>query len=130
MIRFMLKNNNIEVFDFYDKHLIFDISKNDISKNDIFKNDTSLYESDSDYSEMYTSSDGFECIDISNIDQESNQENIIVNEKNKISSMKKKMEINNETKQNVEEIEINNETGILRQSFYNLGKRLFNYTPI
>lgn len=125
MIRFMLKNNNIEIFDFYDKYPINDISNNDISKNDI-----SLYESDSDYSEMYTSSDDFECIDISNIDQELNDKNVIVNENNEISSTKKKMEINNETKQNVEEIEINNETGILRQSFYNLGKRLFNYSPI
>ena len=125
MIRFMLKNNNIEIFDFYDKYPINDISKNDISNNDF-----SLYESDSDYSEMYTSSDGFEYIDISNIDQELNDKNIIVNEKNEISTTKEKMEINNEKDNNVVEMEINNETGILRQSFYNLGKRLFNYSPI
>ena len=120
MIRFMLKNNNIEIFDFYDKYPINDISNDDIS----------LYESDSDYSEMFTSNEEFEYIDISNIDQELNDKNVIVNEKSEISTTKEKIEINNETKKNVEEIDINNETGILRQSFYKLGKRLFNYIPI
>lgn len=123
MIRFMLKNNDIEVFDFYDKHLISDSSKNDISKNDISKNDILLYESDSEYSEMYTSDEDFEYVDISNIKYEIDDKNVIINENNEINK-------NKEMTNNMGEIEINNETGILKKSFYNLGKILINYSPI
>ena len=126
MIRFMLENNNVEIFDFYDKYSTSDIPNNDISTSDISNNDISnnnilLYESDSDYSEMYALRVNFEYVDISNID-------MILN--NKIDKNVEEMAMNNEKDKNVEEMEINNETGILTQSFYNLGKRLFNYSPI
>ena len=141
MIRFIIKNNNIEIFDIYDKFvkkyennsLQPDISNNTINDN-VLSNLS--YETDSDYSEMYISEDDFEYIDISKsqpVLKEGEREKTKKEQDKKIKQSNKEKGNNKEEKagsqeepQIIKKDEINNETGIIKKSFYKLGNYLFN----
>ena len=145
MLRFMIKNNDIKMFDIYDKFLKenqtvysqVDISKN--TTNDILLSDLS-YDTDSDYSEMYISEYDFEYVDISKSqpvlkedEREKTEEKQTKDEKQQDKEEKgqdkeeKQQDKEEKQQDNKEEKKINEETGIIRQSFYKLGNYLFNY---
>ncbi len=114
-----------------------EVLNNDLKNTFVKNNMYDINDSESDYSEMYISDEddeGFECIDISmcivldekKVDKEikkyvDNIDNIEeLTEKNEKPDTNKKSEKNRLK-------ETNNETGILRQSFYNLGRYLLDY---
>lgn len=105
MIRYILDEYNLKKINLYDKFLKMEHTdlKTENNKNNSVNSDSDS----SEHSEMYISDDDFECVDISGL-------NI----------MEKKTCENKKTSQDLECI--NNNTGILRQSFYNLGKYLLN----
>ena len=145
MIRYILTKNNIEMFDLYDKFLknepkedlknednklknkLIKDNKMEKSIDDLSNNET-LYESDSEYSEMFISDEEFEYVDISNseilIKEEKKEEN--EDQKEEENEDQKEEENEDQKKEEKKKFKINKETGILRQSFYNLGNYLFN----
>lgn len=156
MIRYILTKNNIEMFDLYDKLLKIkyidfknknheeskqdeecEVLNNDLKNKFVKNNMYDINDSESDYSEMYISDEddeGFECIDISmcivldekKVDKEIKKDVDNIDNIEELTEKNEKPDTNKKSEKNRLK-ETNNETGILRQSFYNLGRYLLDY---